>query len=98
MSNESKTAQPEVASGDLLARLPQTADGKPIFLGDIVFVENEDMAYFGPEAILELKVESLSVGTSFAEYKGTVTVCGEDLECGNLDCYADKETLCALLG
>lgn len=85
-------------STDLLARLPLTADGVPILLGDTVWVENEDTAYFGPDAILELKVECLSVGTSFDEYKGTVTVCGPDLECGNLDCYANKETLREILG
>jgi hypothetical protein len=96
--SDQETTEGGLSIRDLLARLPLTADGVPILLGDTVWVENEDTAYFGPDAILELKVECLSVGTSFDEYKGTVTVCGPDLECGNLDCYANKETLRGILG
>jgi hypothetical protein len=87
-----------LSSTELLARLPLSADGAPILLGDTVFVENEDTSYFGDEPILELKVMCLSAGVAFDQYKGTVTVGGDDLECGNLDCYANKETLREILG
>ncbi len=91
------TPEGGLPSTELLARLPLSADGAPILLGDTVFVENEDTAYFGDEPILELKVVCLSAGVAF-DYKGTVTVGGDDLECGNMDCYANKETLREILG
>ena len=85
-----------LSSADLLARLasvPKTRDGVPIFLGDVVYAENCDQAYFGQEPQIKLTVQSLSLGKSFSEYEGDVTVGGDDWEGGNLDCYSKIENV-----
>jgi hypothetical protein len=92
--SETETPAP-VGSDDLLARLPHTADGKPILLGDVVYVENPDGDYFGRGAILEVKVHYMSNDIGFVEYKGTVTIGGcsgaKEWEGGNLDCFTTEE-------
>lgn len=75
----------------IVLRLPRTADGMPFFIGDTVYMPNEDREYFGPEDVLEVKVESLSQPVSFAEYRGNFNVIAGDVEGGNLDFYSSRE-------
>lgn len=101
MSQDSTHQEPEseseaderLTSRDLFARLPQTADGKPIFLGDTIYAFNGDESYWGPHAILTQTVHQMALGATFDDYAGTFTVVGDDWEGGNLDCYASRENV-----
>jgi hypothetical protein len=76
------------------ARLAKTKDGKPIVHGDTIYwVVSEDEDYWGePRGTpLSFVVQYVSVGTTFPEYEGTHTVCCDDIECGNMECYASLE-------
>lgn len=77
----------------LLERIPKTADGRAIFLGDTVFCENFDRSWFGDDPVLAVKVTSIVDGLVFNSYSGTVTVSGEDVEMGNLDFYSTPEAV-----
>lgn len=81
---------PSTQLAALLARLPHTADGKPILLGDTIYTVNRDPSYWGDDPILEGNVETVYLGLSFPDYKGQFTVCTDEWESGNLDCWADK--------
>lgn len=71
---------------------PMTKDGRPIKLGMTFFTPNPDTSFFGEDYFVEDKVQSITLGVSF-NYKGEFTVCGEDIECGNMECYALKENV-----
>lgn len=76
----------------IVDRLPKTSDGVPFFIGDTVFIPNDDREYFGPEPILEVKVNYVSGGASFVEYRGDFTIGTDgDIEGGNLDFYSSRD-------
>ncbi len=76
----------------IVDRLPKTADGVPFFIGDTLFIPNDDREYFGPEPILEVKVDYISNGSSFVEYRGNFTIgTNGDIEGGNLDFYSSRD-------
>lgn len=77
---------------ELLKATPHTFDGIPIYLGQTVYVVNDDRDFFGPDEAIEMKVESLTLGTNFLAYTGGFTVTSESYEFGNLDCYSTKES------
>lgn len=83
----------------VVAKLPKTADGVPIYAGMVVwFIVLEDPEWWGVGGIgdaVEVTVHSISDGKSFDEYKGTCTVTTEDHECGNLEVYSTAEAALA---
>jgi hypothetical protein len=82
----------EFIETDRSSRLPKTADGVPFFIGDTVFSPNHDREYFGPDPVVEMKVDYISKGASFVEYRGDFTIGTDgDMEGGNLDFYSTRE-------
>ncbi len=81
----------EFCEADRASRLPKTADGVPFFVGDTVYMRNDDTGYFGPEPILELKVESIGSEPHFKEYRGAFNVTAGDAEGGNLEFYSSRD-------
>lgn len=84
----------------VIEKLPKTADGVPISPGMTVYMECPDPKYWRVEAgtIIETTADSITVGRGFKEYSGEFTICGEDLECGNLDFYSTREAALAAKG
>jgi hypothetical protein len=82
-----------------LDKLPRTADGVPIVPGMTLYLECPDPAWWRlePGSIVSVVADSITVGKGFDEYKGTHTICGEDVECGNLDCYSTLDAARAAL-
>lgn len=72
----------------LVSRLPHTADGTPIIPGDTVYILDPDASW--PESVAQV-VQSIHLGLGFDEYKGTHTICGDELEAGNLECWSSLE-------
>jgi hypothetical protein len=82
----------EVCELDKSSQLPKTADGVPFFIGDTLFIPNNDREFFGPDPILSVKVDYISKGASFVEYRGDFTIGADgDIEGGNLDFYSTRE-------
>jgi len=82
----------KACEADYASRLPKTADGVPFFIGDTLFIPNDDREYFGPEPVLSVKVDYISKGASFVEYRGDFTIGTDgDIEGGNLDFYSTRE-------
>ena len=79
---------------NIIKKLPFTSDGVPIVPGDMIWFKNTDHAYFGEDEAIEAKVQSISLGIDFNEYKGTHTIVAGDWEGGNLDCYSDENNAC----
>ena len=85
----------EVPCGDGLGRQFLTADNKVISLGMKIYVRDPDKFEFEDDYILEQTVEAMYLEKGFSEYKGDITIGGEDWEGGNLDCYAAKDNVSA---
>ena len=79
--------------GELLLKIPHTADGKPIVLGMPVFFENDDRSFFGDDPVVEEVVESMNLGRAFDSYEGQFTITTSNREGGNCDFYAEKENV-----
>ena len=86
-------------SASIIERLPRTADGVPFFIGDELYIPNPDRGYFGSEDVLKVKIEAISKGASFVEYRGDFTISGSgsDIEGGNLDFYSTREAASRML-
>ena len=89
---------PALAVDAWLAKTPRMADGTPIFLGDEVWFAQDGYDDYPWTRATKQKVSMLSVGKSFPCYRGDFTVCCDDWEGGNLDCYRTAEEVPGLDG
>lgn len=71
---------------------PHTKDGKPIFIGMKIWMEDPDADPFVPERFIEQEVCSI-YGRTFDEYEGDYTISCTDLECGNLEAFSTREAI-----
>jgi hypothetical protein len=79
-----------------LRNMPKMKNGTPICLGDRVWViyEQDEEPLL---QVVDFTVESITSGKAFREYQGDFTICADNWEGGNLDCYATAEEANAAL-
>lgn len=92
--DEQRTAeQAAVLSKDLLERLPVTADGKRVFIGDTVYFENNDRRFWGEDEVIVIKIKGISLNDPPRYAEGDYVLMGDEWEGTNLECFGDKENV-----
>lgn len=78
-------------AGIIERKMPHTKDGKPIFLGDTVYLENPDREFFGEDEIISQQVSSISLNTPPTCYEGKFVITCEDWEGTENEVYSSRE-------